>query len=53
MKRIRTSVTALLLAAPLMLTACSDGDTDKVGPGDVELPPVERPEVDVETEDES
>lgn len=52
MKRIRTSVTALLLVAPLTLTACSD-DAD-VGPGDVEVPPVEAPgvEVDPEGEDE-
>ena len=50
MKRIRTSLTALLLVAPLTLTACSDGDTDTVGPGDVEAPPVEAPDVEVESE---
>lgn len=53
MKRIRRSVTALLLAAPLMLTGCSDDDLESVEPGDVQIPPVESPEVGIPTEDDA
>lgn len=54
MNRLRTSATALLLVAPLTLTACSDAEDDVApGPGDVQVPPVQAPDVDIPTESPS
>ncbi len=58
MSRFRASLTAVLLVAPLTLTACSGGDVDadapnvEVTPGDldVDAPEVDAPDVDVDAD---